>query len=229
MTQTSLFNKPIPSFKINTPPKRERKRLIYIAYEGTVTEREYFSAIERKYRSKADRNVKIMPVNRMNGDGASHPTQVRDFIKNKYTSSFGITFDHKIDELWIVVDVDQHFKASRKRKTTSAEDDYATFLSSLSISKDVMINLAISNPCFEIWLMLHIFTFEELDDLGMLSSAEIKKQWKMKSGSKKKQSELVERVQDALDNSRHGEINKETELMLTQRGTNVSKLIEIVT
>jgi hypothetical protein len=103
-------------------------RLIIIAAEGEKTEKQYFS-IFRNRRVQ----VKVLHTE----DGLSSPKHVFDRLA-KYKKAYDVKGD---DELWLVIDVD--------RWTQQMLSDIATGC----LQKG--FRLAVSNPCFEIWLYLH--------------------------------------------------------------------------
>lgn len=110
--------------------------LIVIATEGYVTETQYFDGLRIHCRDVRQSNVKVQ-VLRREEPGNSSPRHVIDEL-NKYRQDIGIT---KGDELWMVIDKD------RWSDRTLAE------LAQECGQKQYM--LALSNPCFEIWLILH--------------------------------------------------------------------------
>lgn len=110
-------------------------RLFVIACEGEKREKEYFL-----FLAKGNRRIKIKllaPENEQKGKSA--PKWVLDRAIN-FESEFGL---NEYDQLWLVLDVDRwplkHIRDIGKQ----------------CVEKDKW-NIAISNPCFEVWLIMHI-------------------------------------------------------------------------
>lgn len=115
-------------------PKATRtSTLIVVAAEGAVTERDYFIGLGEKIHNSRIR-FKFLEKDQFDG---SCPVRVVDqidkFKRNRDTV--------KGDQFWVVVDAD----GPHNWKLVEAE----------KLCKDKNINLAISNPCFEIWVLFH--------------------------------------------------------------------------
>jgi len=104
-----------------------RGRFIVIATEGRVTEKQYFEFL--RYTNV---RLVVLPTGE---DNCSSPEYVVERLNN-YKKKFELRAD---DELWLVVDVDRW-------KCLPAVADEA-------LRKKY--KLAISNPCFEVWLLCH--------------------------------------------------------------------------
>ena len=109
-------------------------RLIVIAAEGRCTENIYFEAMKA---SLCTSGVHVEILHRDSNDSSPENVynQIRDFI-NEYN-----IYDD--DQLWVVVDRDEW---SVKMLTSIAR--YCMQNSNL--------NFCLSNPCFELWLLLHL-------------------------------------------------------------------------
>jgi hypothetical protein len=109
-------------------------KLIIIATEGTKTERKYFTdlALDGRYR-----NPKVHVNVLENQSTASSPDRIirkLDEFRRKYNLD-------QNDELWLVIDIDKwHPRTLRDVAQQCEQKRY---------------NLAVSTPCFEIWLLLH--------------------------------------------------------------------------
>lgn len=109
-------------------------RMIIIATEGTVTEVEYFRQLqEHTVLSPLRFQIKVIaPVG--NKTAPNHVLSSLSSFKKEYQIKGN-------DELWMVIDRDKW---------------EIKMLSEIqSICKQKGIGLCISNPCFEIWLILH--------------------------------------------------------------------------
>ena len=126
-------------------------RLIVIASEGKDTERIYFKALAKEYTNP---RVHVHILERSeNEQNNSSPEHVLKQL-NDYKSQYELEAD---DELWLVVDKDRWTEAMLSRVATEC-------------SQEVAMHMALSNPCFELWLLLH------MEDAASLTTEE-KKQW----------------------------------------------------
>lgn len=123
--------------------KRERReafrdaRLIVIASEGKDTERIYFTALAKEYTNP---RVHVHILERSeNEQNNSSPEHVLKQL-NDYKSQYELEAD---DELWLVVDRDQWEDKMLSRVATEC-------------ALEVSMHMALSNPCFELWLLLHL-------------------------------------------------------------------------
>jgi hypothetical protein len=115
---------------------RSPKRRLLLVCEGRVTEPEYFRGFERWVRNSTveivfadDHGVPLTLVeqaDRRNQQANERATRERDSYL-------------RYDEVWCVFDVDEHPKLNEAVQLAQARG----------------IELAVSNPCFELWLLLH--------------------------------------------------------------------------
>ncbi|MGC1378741.1 MAG: RloB family protein [Anaerolineales bacterium] len=125
-------------------PKNRRSgyrdaKLIIIASEGTNTEKRYFEDLAESYSAP---NIHVEVVDRPNPDPETVIKALDDFRK-QYSLRKGY------DELWMVVDIDQ-WKEKMLSEVVAACEQKG-------------YGCAISNPCFELWLLLHLKSLEEYD------------------------------------------------------------------
>lgn len=145
--------------------------------EGKKTEPGYFDAIRRAFQS-ALVDIKTVP-------GVGVPltiaTKATDHVRSlprRRKNSF-----ESQDEVWVVFDRDEHEK----------------FNEAVNLCEQAGIGVARSNPCFELWLILHDRDFDALRDRHQIQNelAKIRPDYD-KSGSKTLDfDELIERVTDA--------------------------------
>jgi|GEM_PF-693935 len=124
-------------------------KLCLIVAEGDKTERHYFTKFEAGYKKRFDKkNLHVRFVDRKSS-AHSDPKSVYETLKNICEKSEGIYELKKYDELWLVIDTDDY----EKRRN---------IISDLikKCEDEPLYHLALSNPCFEIWEMLH---FTDLD------------------------------------------------------------------
>lgn len=112
-------------------------RLIVIASEGKDTERIYFKALAKEYTNpRVHVHILERSVDEQNNSSPEHVLKQL----NDYKSQYELEAD---DELWLVVDKDRWTEAMLSRVATEC-------------SQEVAMHMALSNPCFELWLLLHI-------------------------------------------------------------------------
>ena len=122
---------------------RERKeayrdaRLIIIASEGKETEKIYFNALAKAFRNPRV-HVKVLE-RREDEQHNSSPLHVMNQL-NDYKDQYSLEAD---DELWLVIDKDRWSDAVLSQVAQKC-------------SQDCNMQMALSNPCFELWLLLHL-------------------------------------------------------------------------
>ncbi|MBL4688585.1 MAG: RloB domain-containing protein [Nannocystaceae bacterium] len=103
-----------------------------IASEDKYAVKQYFGCLRIR-----GVQVKVLPTE----DCRSSPTDVVKRLRD-FRSEFDLESD---DELWVFLDVDHHFTGTHLKATTAA----------LRRAKTIQATVALSNPCFELWLLLH--------------------------------------------------------------------------
>lgn len=112
-------------------------RLIVIASEGKDTEQIYFKALAKEYTNP---RVHVHILKRSEDEkNNSSPEHVLEQL-NEYKCQYELEAD---DELWLVTDKDHWTEAMLSRVATEC-------------MQDVSMHMALSNPCFELWLLLHL-------------------------------------------------------------------------
>ncbi len=117
-------------------PTREPRARFLILCEGKVTEPEYFRYVKEKLRD----HLLVIEISKEHG----HPLQLVEAAVARTQSALRAAREDrddnlKYDEVWCVMDVDTHPQLPQA-KTLAARHG---------------IHLAISNPCFELWPLLH--------------------------------------------------------------------------
>ncbi|MCH7670159.1 MAG: RloB domain-containing protein [Acidobacteria bacterium] len=108
---------------------RTPRRIIRVHLEGEVTEKEYFGRL-----ASLNKDVQIS----FGSSGSAPMTLVknaRDDVRRKPRRKSDIDFD----EIWCVFDVDDHVDVER----------------AIHEARAMGAETAVSNPCFELWLVLH--------------------------------------------------------------------------
>jgi len=129
----------------------DAEKLFVLSYEGTVTEKKYFEDFRGSEIFNNNGLIEIVPLKRPKDKG-SDPFNVKKLLqvaKNEY--GFKNT-----DEFWLIIDRDD-WESIHKLSF----DELV-----IECKKEENFYLAMSNPCFEIWLVLHFknvsnFTNEE--------------------------------------------------------------------
>ncbi len=178
------------------PDGKNLARLVVIATEGK-TEQIYFKALKEKKEAK-NVHVEILTSDE-EGNNNPDPNSVFERL-SKFMLKYEIADD---DGLWLVIDRDRWLERT---------------FSSLArkCHQNPNLKFCVSNPAFELWLMLHLIGFEELSEQ---EKSAIKTNRKQRKGGvpflKKKMRELL---------GSYNESNYNTESLL--RGRNVDLAIE---
>lgn len=123
----------MPSKRFQRPQRRlETRKLYVVATEGEKTEEIYFTIFNGEDFRKNVR-VQVLPTRK----GDSSPEAVVNRLR-EYIRKYGVKAD---DELWVVVDVDSWGNQKLDQLCRGCTR--------------ISANVAVSNPCFELWLVLH--------------------------------------------------------------------------
>ena len=116
---------------------RTPRRTFLVFCEGTKTEPDYINALKQEpaVRDSASVNLKTD----LNASGAVPLTLVRAAVTAQLRNS---EEQGEIDEVWCLFDVE-------------APQGHPTLREARRIAQEGGVRLAISNPCFELWLALH--------------------------------------------------------------------------
>lgn len=124
---------------------KEKESIYILAFEGNVTEVEYFEEI-KSYQRFNDELVHLHLLKRRKSDTNSSPKYV--FSKLKREAKEEYNFNDQ-DELWMIIDTDRWKNIREIINLCSSEGNMFA---------------AVSNPCFEFWLLLHVKKFSDLLD-----------------------------------------------------------------
>jgi hypothetical protein len=132
-------------------PFRDPKPIILIVCEGEKTEKQYFLGFERACRNS---RVKI-EVAQEHGVPRTLVEIAKEY-KREAEEKAAREEDENLayDSVWCVFDIDKHPNVADSKE----------------MARDNGIDLAISNPCFELWLLLHFRDYP-----GMQSHTKIQK------------------------------------------------------
>ncbi|EKO3421067.1 RloB domain-containing protein [Vibrio fluvialis] len=117
--------------------------VVHIAYEGMVTEDEYFKAVESSVQKRYRHIIKFVPVPKSNTN--SNPESVLNDLE-VHLKQNKINLNRSKSHLgFICIDTDHHFSGRHSAKT----------METIKKCRQKGIGVALTNPCFEIWLMCH--------------------------------------------------------------------------
>ncbi|NOX45473.1 MAG: RloB domain-containing protein [Chlorobi bacterium] len=205
--------------EFNRPENKRSAKLIVIATEGRKTERVYFEGLAESFDST---KVHVEVIEKL--DNNSSPENVLGQL-NAFKGEYNLDEN---DELWMVID----------RVYQSWEAEIIRSVAQICHQKKGYF-LAVSNPAFELWLLLHFIDCTKLSKLVKEDLYRNAKVSRSKTYSKKMLSDLlggfneakynaflfVENVQDAIDNAIRLDSNPRTRWP-NYLGTRVYKLAQ---
>jgi hypothetical protein len=118
------------------------EKYFVLSFEGTVTEKRYFEALRASDKFNDSGLIEMIPlVRKKNEPLGSDPISVKSLLKKaKEEFNFKPT-----DEFWVIVDRDDWAEEHHINLEKLVEDCKAVG----------NFHIAMSNPCFELWLILH--------------------------------------------------------------------------
>jgi hypothetical protein len=187
-------------------------RVFVVATDDTYAPEQYFKHLAlRRVR------VLVLPTER----GESSPAHVVARLKAAYEVYANAHEVRERDEFWIFLDRDHHFKGTHTPQTLEA----------LRVGKTAGFEVAISNPCFELWLLLH--HEEVLPDAELDNCAAVESSLRARLGSYNKTNILpgqfpLDLVETAIRRARALEKSPDspTALLPLPIGTRVYRLLE---
>lgn len=206
--------------RVTASQKKDYKKVYFIACEGRRTEVDYFNSIEENKKSKFINIDETIHIEAMSQE-YNNALDLLECLKNKRVQE-----DLDDYELCLVVDRDYKSFIGKQFETV------------LKGCEEHKINLGISNPCFEIWLLLHFSSCKKdktklwnnvNDYIGKQITEEIKKinptfQKYNKNGIKNQFDYYLPRIENAIVNSTNHEINNKS--LRKQFGTSVGELMK---
>lgn len=118
------------------------EKYFVLSFEGTVTEKRYFDALRTSNKFNDSGLIETIPLVRRKSDTVgSDPISVKTMLK-KAKEEFNF---RPTDEFWVIIDRDDwadehHINLEKLVEDCKAEKNFF---------------VAMSNPCFELWLILH--------------------------------------------------------------------------
>jgi hypothetical protein len=166
---------------------RNYKKVFHIFTEGCETEPRYFAMIGKFFANNIHLSIKYRKTR-------PQPLQILKYVK-KFIRDEKLKKD---DEVWIIVDVDDRNKTDFQplHQWAAKKENYG---------------LAISNPCFEYWLLLH---FEEGHNICGLKHCldRLKTHLPNYEKSHINEEQLKSKVYEAIDNAKNRYISCNKEL-----------------
>ena len=125
------------------PAKRRPPRHFYIYCEGELTEKTYFDALAREYKKLGPIKLTTIPEREPKGIAQKAVDRVKmECVPKRQKNSF-----EQNDQVWAVFDRDTH----------------PHYDAAIQTCQKGGVQVARSNPCFDLWLVLHI---EDYDRAG---------------------------------------------------------------
>ncbi len=159
------------------PKRRTSDKLIFISCEGSVTEWEYFEKIINMVFANIGSKVKVINVledalkkndkNRTLEEtrqvSSCSPKNLLDKM-NAYKSEHKEEYNfekHNQDEFWLIMDVDDH--TDQTIVDSEGKSNLEKWNAVLNECNENNYQYAVSNPFFELWLLLHFDDVNEED------------------------------------------------------------------
>lgn len=141
----SLFQRKARPLKRDDTSLRD-DRLFIVACDDTYAPKQYFEFFKIP-------RVQVHVVPTVNGTSAAHHVLERL-----------LQFEHEEDdELWLLLDTDHY----------TSEGHFPGFISAISEARQRGVHVALSKPCFELWLLLHHVDESAVVYLANAAEAEI--------------------------------------------------------
>jgi len=220
----------------------EDTKKYYFVFEGSNTESDYFKGIQKYSKELEISNlIEIIPLEKDESICThSDPKRLLHFARSTKEDLIKTEeFDENIDKFVIVFDRDSFKPVDKKRQ------EYLEFIN--EAEKDAI--LAVTSPCFEIWLLLHfdIITIDGSEQ-ETLSSLKINyekyrqnqkvsnkhtftsKAFSETAGTNPKSNlnfdNLLDKIQNAIEKEKSEILEKDIIKMVDNLGSNIGLLIE---
>lgn len=141
----------------NDLPELESKIKYFIACEGRKTEYLYFSGIKSNRKQLNINSLVEFVYIRHENNTSSNPLSLYREAR-KELDDYDNYFPDRGDQFCLIVDRDKH---------SFSEKQYDQLLECV---RKVQVNLYVSNPCFEFWLLLHFKDCKEYDKQKLLEN-----------------------------------------------------------
>jgi len=139
----------------------DAEKFYVLSYEGTKSEKKYFEDLRQSEYFNDSGQIETIPLKRPKNAG-SNPISVKSLLSQaKKDFNFKST-----DEFWLIIDRDDWETIHLLDISALVED----------CKKEKNFFMAMSNPCFEIWLILHLTplsTFSEDEQRAIFENEKI--------------------------------------------------------
>lgn len=128
---------------------RDAEKFYVLSYEGDLSEKKYFDDLRVSEYFNDSGKIEVIPLRRKANEGTA-PTYVKSRLneaKRKYRFK-------DTDEFWLIIDKD-HWEDNQH---INIRDIYE------SCVQEKNFFVALSNPCFEMWLVLHLAKLSDISD-----------------------------------------------------------------
>jgi len=127
----------------------EAEKLFILSYEGEVSEKKYFEDFRKSDFFNDSGLIEIISLKRP-ADKGSDPISVKELLEQaKQEFRF-----KESDEFWLIIDRDDW--------ETIHNHNFDSLVEDCNSQKNFF--LAMSNPCFEIWLIMHLKNISEFSE-----------------------------------------------------------------
>lgn len=127
----------------------EAEKMFVLSYEGKISEKKYFEDFRNSELFNDSGLIEIISLKRPTNRGSDPISVKKLLLEAKKEYRFKDT-----DEFWLIIDRDDWEEIHNHNFDKLVED----------CKKENNFFLAMSNPCFEIWLILHLKDINEFDE-----------------------------------------------------------------
>lgn len=210
---------------------RNAEKFYILSYEGALSEKKYFEDLRVSEFFNNSGKIEVIALRKTKKEGTA-PTYVKARL-NEAKKHFRFK---NTDEFWLIIDKD-HWEDNQHIDIRALYD---------SCAKEKNFFVALSNPCFEMWLVLHLVKLSEIsekDRIKLLENPKVsdKKNFidvflatlmdktrndgKQRGYNKRPNPKLfLPRIHEAISNAR--DIPEKEGSYLETLGTHVYKLVE---
>lgn len=201
----------------------EAEKMFVLSYEGKISEKKYFEDFRNSELFNDSGLIEIISLKRPTNRGSDPISVKKLLLEAKKEYRFKDT-----DEFWLIIDRDDWEEIHNHNFDKLVED----------CKKENNFFLAMSNPCFEIWLILHLKDINEFDEEEKVKIMSNEKISISKNYIDKVPSEIQGRGYNKRPNpriflpltkvaiDRAKELDNENQDYPKQLGTHIHKLIE---
>lgn len=199
---------------------KEKEKIIVLAFEGNIAEEKYFEEL-KSIDDFNDGLIYLHLLKRPRNDTNSAPQHVYKKLKKEAKEEYNFKGE---DELWMIIDRDSWPNIDEIIRLCRTQGN---------------MHVAVSNPCFEFWLLLHTCDFSSITDTERQDIFENKRISNRKryidkilgekllggyNKSNPKVKRLIHKVRQAVREAKS--IHKEEDIYPAALGSDVFKVVE---